>query len=893
MKNLKIKILTLVFAALAVSSLFCSVAFVNARATTGNEKFESVSLNLSENVTMNYKLTGLDKNVNYTVKFTFGEEEPIFVDVPVSTDGEANVPFASITPKCFDKSVKAELYAKDSETPIAENTTSAKEYLYNLLTSSPEALGVTCEKYEKLKALAVDMLYYGEAIQIKYIQSGFTPVTDGLTDAQKAYATAFKPLDKSADTRKISGVKSDEFTWVNAGVRFDYNVSLYFTIKPTSENAKLSLKVGDDVVSAYEVDGETRKYRYEKVGVLDFDKVYTINIVNEAGEAIGETLSYSVNGYVYAKQSDTADMAAVVKAVYNYGVSAYAYDTAKEAHTYKLIPEYGTDYTAAENTLGKWQTCEYCHKKSYTQYATAVNDKGNIKKTHSDDGLNLGPYEYVYMGGDRTQLSSYKKTDTRVALASTSFNMGTNGSQTYIFKVTATAGKAKVIIRARNTTLDSAKKYNEEYQLNKSLTLTVNGTDKKVPSSLVLKKSPEIIGGAVFDEYQLTVADLVEGENTITLTFKAESIDGSGNKAKGLYLQYLRLETTTDCNGAHNIVYAEKVEAGCRVGMEARYECTTCGMYFKLDKVTEVSEAELEIAEVHTYDVPEKVDETNHKLTCVLCGESKTVAHTGSGENHLVVAKRPNRVWYYEGETLKDIEEDVIVNGSRQSNRMKLYTTNLCADGCGSLTAYTGEYTVTYQHGEAFTAGDTFVTLTAEKDGVTYTGILDGLTVVKNADDILNIDDAGITVVSGAFSQRCNDDGHTYGEAYYGQSAYGGYYIHEIKTSVTLKFNATKTSGKLTVQAGSNNPGGGIPKRGVKVNGQIKIYLNGKEIKIAENVILHGTVGKLNERWAWTVWETLDLGDVELKEGENEIKVEKVGKGDYALVDIDCFNIFY
>lgn len=662
---------------------------------------------------------------------------------------------------------------------------------------------------------------------------------------------------------------------------------MYFTIKPTSENAKLSLKVGNDVVTAYEVDGETRKYRYEKVGVLDFDKVYTINIVNEAGEAIGETLSYSVNGYVYAKQSDTADMAAVVKAVYNYGVSAYAYDTAKEAHSYKLIPEYGTDYAAAEDTLDKWQTCEYCNKKSYTQYATAVNSSGNIKKTHSDDGQNLGPYEYIYVGGDRTQVSSYKKTDTRAALASTSFNMN-GGAQTYAFKVVANAGKAKVIIRARNTTFDSTKTYNEAYQLNKSLTLNINGTDKNISSSVILKESPDIDGGAVFDEYQLAVADLVDGENTVTLTFKRESNDGSG-KAKGCYLQYMRLETTTDCNGAHNLVYVEKTEPSYYIaGMEAHYECTICGACFLTDKVTEVSEKELETEKIHVYDVPEKIDETSHKLTCVLCGESKTVAHTESGENRLIVAKRPNRVWYCEGETLKDIEEDVIVNGDKKRARMQLYTTNLCADGCGSLTAYTGEYTVTYQHGEAFTAGDTFVTLTAEKDGVTYTGILDGLTVVKNANDILNIDDAGITVDSTAFGQRGNDMG-----GIIGQSAYGGYYLHEIKTSVTLKFNATKTKGRLTVQAGNNNPGDSYVKRGVKVNGQIKIYLNGKEIKIAENVILHSTIGKLNERWAWTVWETLDLGDVELKEGENEIKVEKVGGAGYALVDIDCFNIFY
>ena len=99
----------------------------------------------------------------------------------------------------------------------------------------------------------------------------------------------------------------------------------------------------------------------------------------------------------------------------------------------------------------------------------------------------------------------------------------------------------------------------------------------------------------MFDEYVLTVENLQAGENTITLTFKSESNDATG-KPKGGYLQYMRLETTTDCNGAHNLVYAEKVEAGCySIGMEAHYECTTCGMYFKLDKVTEVSEAELEI----------------------------------------------------------------------------------------------------------------------------------------------------------------------------------------------------------------------------------------------------------------------------------------------------------
>ena len=231
-------------------------------------------------------------------------------------------------------------------------------------------------------------------------------------------------------------------------------------------------------------------------------------------------------------------MAAVVKAVYNYGVSAYAYDTAKEAHSYKLIPEYGTNYTAAEDTLGKWQTCEYCHKKSYTQYATAVNSS-DYKKTTKD-----GPYEYIYVGGDRTQAKSYQKTDTRAALACTTVNMKPNGSQTYTFKVNVEkTTDYKIIIRMRNTNNNktNAQGYNEEYQLNKTLTLKVNDTQKTISDDVILKASPEFNGGAVFDEYVLTVENLQAGENIITLTFTRESNDATG-KPKGGYLQYMRLE---------------------------------------------------------------------------------------------------------------------------------------------------------------------------------------------------------------------------------------------------------------------------------------------------------------------------------------------------------------
>lgn len=76
----------------------------------------------------------------------------------------------------------------------------------------------------------------------------------------------------------------------------------------------------------------------------------------------------------------------------------------------------------------------------------------------------------------------------------------------------------------RNTSNNkpNAQGYNEEYQLNKTLTLKVNDTQKTISDDVVLKASPEFNGGAVFDEYVLTVENLQAGENTITLTFKSE-----------------------------------------------------------------------------------------------------------------------------------------------------------------------------------------------------------------------------------------------------------------------------------------------------------------------------------------------------------------------------------
>ena len=57
-------------------------------------------------------------------------------------------------------------------------------------------------------------------------------------------------------------------------------------------------------------------------GILasDFDKIYNFTIANEQGDEL-QTLTYSVNSYVYAKR-ESAAMKELATALYNYGLYA-------------------------------------------------------------------------------------------------------------------------------------------------------------------------------------------------------------------------------------------------------------------------------------------------------------------------------------------------------------------------------------------------------------------------------------------------------------------------------------------------------------------------------------------------------------------------------------------
>ena len=361
-----------------------AVTFVKASAAGTTPAFKGISVSLNENIVLKFEVENYTEG--YTLTFNYKNKDYV---------GEVKggvAEFAYVTPQYLGETVTATIY--NGENKVAETEKSVKEYLYELLRAEKTAYSkMPCEQFVAMKTLAVDMLNYGAAAQTKYLEKdSYTLVNADLTTEEAALATTFAAPDKIAQAT-LSGTKAG-YEWVSAGIRFDYNVSLYFVIKPLTEDAVLKLKVGDnEVIDKFIKENGNYKYRYENVNVVDFANKYTVKVLDEAGNAIGQTLSYSVNTYVLNMHAN-AEMSEITQAVYNYGVSAANYNKAatSTAHLYdslsldgEAIAYVGEEFDLATYTLNK--VCSVCgHKEAVdwqnvTYTAPDTTEKGEKKVT--------------------------------------------------------------------------------------------------------------------------------------------------------------------------------------------------------------------------------------------------------------------------------------------------------------------------------------------------------------------------------------------------------------------------------------------------------------------------------------------------------------------------------
>ena len=928
MKNLKKYSIFSLLAVAILSFALCFVVSAPKKANAATNYFKNVSVSLTDSTVLKYTVELPEGYTSAKMTYTYGFGEGTTEETGVVSADKKTASFAfdKISPENYAEKVTAKLTLEGDGKSALTNSYdySIADYVRDLLDKNVYELKLSAEKYSALRKLAVDMLYLGDEAQD--FVAGETPVaqyaTSGLTEEEKALRSVKTAIEKPENYKTLAelNTKDSKVFYISRGAEFTSKISVKFTFAVKGEVGAITVKAGDENVAVTPVSltvGGTEVNGYSVIYDKIFAELYGKNITFKVyGDGVEiSSFEYGLAHFNYALSTDEKAKNVAAEA-YVYGVSAAEYKNAKEydfikathsctvsgtTEDYYYYPETGQYYTevGAETSVtpkvdianhektvdNAWHKCEVCGK----EYLATRNGGGS---------QNSGRKKFVLLPGkDPFVAESYVEVGTESDYT-TPFNLKKAQFVTYEFTLPESdVSVVKVSVNMRNTNLNVGGEKNLEYQLKKTLHLYVGSvsSENEVPISDSAVLKPQLESYNLYFNYEIATVAIPEN-NKIILKFVHPGETDSDGKARGGYLCYLHVEKSNEgcTEGYHKTKRHEAIAATCTVdGNEQYFECLTCGKLFRDLRATDVLQAIPTIAATHVWDIPRYSDASSHTLTCLSCGKVENEAHEhNEGETHLIVAKAPNKVWYTVGETL-------------DTDRMELYVSTVCAKGCKcSAKVKANEYTIEYTNGSAFALGDTYVTLKHTASGATAK-LPVYVTEVGKTITIDNTEFALSGVATDAV--RTNDQGGT------GQSGYGGSYVSGfgINSVATIKFNLENAQrGRIVFQASSNRTVRGVASKdnpeyanGMCVNDVMIITVNGKKVDLSYDAVLKGSVSNLEastNRWVWTNWTSIDLGILDLNEGENVVKIEFINKKDFknsynnivVVGQLDCINVF-
>ena len=177
---------------------------------------------------------------------------------------------------------------------------------------------------DDMKQIIVDLLAYGAAAQ-QYKDYNADDLVNADLDASLVAGTATPDsTDKSATTSTSAvGTKL-----IGAGVWVNGYHSLYFRIVSNDiENVSIGISVGgsDEKVYGYTAADNGYLVFTDDIDACDFGETYTVKLYD--GETCVQTITYSINAYIYEmlNSSQDAELKAMLTALYNYGLAANNY----------------------------------------------------------------------------------------------------------------------------------------------------------------------------------------------------------------------------------------------------------------------------------------------------------------------------------------------------------------------------------------------------------------------------------------------------------------------------------------------------------------------------------------------------------------------------------------
>ncbi|MBQ6430661.1 MAG: InlB B-repeat-containing protein [Oscillospiraceae bacterium] len=287
-------------------------------------RFTGAQLALNEDIDVLYTAILPEDRHSASVSFTIGNDDPIVV-TNCTDNGDNTYTFVceGITPQRMGDNISATLTVNaDNSDGDPQNYTdtvatySVRQYCLNKLEDGTISAS--------LRKLLSDTLAYGAAAQTYTSYRTNALVTADATNPTYSTFTALSGLGAS-----FEGTADANTYWTSAGLTLQNNVAMTFRFAAPSVSG-LTVRVTLDgktteITEFTSIGNGIYQATFAGIGANDFAKTVTASFYKN-GTKVGNTVSYSVNAYVCAKQNDSnTALANLVKALYNYGASAAAY----------------------------------------------------------------------------------------------------------------------------------------------------------------------------------------------------------------------------------------------------------------------------------------------------------------------------------------------------------------------------------------------------------------------------------------------------------------------------------------------------------------------------------------------------------------------------------------
>lgn len=272
-------------------------------------KLDYANVNLGQSLALKYyvELCEHANVADYTMKFTMNGVETTVSAEAEKYNGLYVFTLGGIAPQCMGDEIVAELIYEG--TAALTKTYSVKQNLIDLLADPANA------DDNELKTLIYNTLAYGAEAQ-KY--TGYK--TDALVNA--GYEEDATQNAQPADAHVLSALKDGATaSFKSAAVEFG-DVNKIIVKINAADVANVTLKVGETALTLTKVSDGVYAATTDAISALNLGAKVGFNLY--VGEDLVQTLTYSVNDYASRKWDD-AEMGALVKALYNYGVAATAF----------------------------------------------------------------------------------------------------------------------------------------------------------------------------------------------------------------------------------------------------------------------------------------------------------------------------------------------------------------------------------------------------------------------------------------------------------------------------------------------------------------------------------------------------------------------------------------